>query len=194
MPARSLTDATLPDAIARLLEARQLGTDRLTLEIAEASVMHEQSRTLPGLRQLAALGLRVAVDGFGTSHSSLSYLRRMPIRQVKIDSSFIRRIDHDTSDEAVVRSIVDLGAKLGLDVVAEGVDKQIIWDHLRRMGCAQAQGNLLARPMPLPQLISWLHDDDPALRRLLTGARLNVNAPRSSVDVRTGDPLRGQAS
>ncbi len=194
MPARSLTDATLPDAISRLLEARQLSTDRLTLEIAEASVMHEQSRTLPGLRQLAALGLRVAVDGFGTSHSSLSYLRRMPIRQVKIDASFIRRIDHDSSDEAVVRSIVDLGAKLGLDVVAEGVDRQITWDHLRRMGCAQAQGNLLARPMPLPQLDSWLQDDDPALRRLLTGAQLNVNAQRSSVDVGTGDPLRGQAS
>jgi EAL domain-containing protein (putative c-di-GMP-specific phosphodiesterase class I) len=194
MPARSLSDATLPDAIARLLEDRQVGADRLTLEIAEASVMHEQTRTLPGLRELAALGLRVAVDGFGTSHSSLSYLRRMPIRQVKIDASFIRRIDHDSSDEAVVRSIVDLGAKLGLDVVAEGVDQQAVWDHLRRMGCGHAQGSLLARPMPLPDLLTWLDDDDPALRRLLTGPRLNVNSPRTSMDVWTSDPLSGQAS
>jgi EAL domain-containing protein (putative c-di-GMP-specific phosphodiesterase class I) len=189
-----LVDATLPDAVARLLQAQALDTDRLTLEIAEATIVNEPDRTLPGLRQLSALGVRVAVDGFGTSHSSLSYLRRMPIRQVKIDAAFIRRIDHDTADEAIVRSIVELGAKLGLDVVAEGVDQQPVWDHLRRMGCGQAQGNLLCRPLPLAEFAQWLDSDDPASRRLLAGNRLNVGAPRDSIDVRTGDPLRGQAS
>ncbi len=97
---------------------------RLTLEIAESSVVAERSRTLPVLRQLVELGVRIAVDGFGTGHSSLTHLRRMPIGQVRIDARFVRRIDQDRSDEAIVRSIVDLGAKLGLDVVAEGVDRQ----------------------------------------------------------------------
>ena len=194
MPAGSLVDATLPDVILRLLEAHDLPTERLTLEIAETSVLNEQSRTLPGLRQLSALGVRVAVDGFGTGHSSLSYLRRMPIRQVKIDAAFVRRIDHDSSDEAIVRSIVDLGAKLGLDVVAEGVDHQSIWDQLRRMGCGQAQGGLLCRPMPMAEFSEWLRRDDPAPRRLLGGNRVSLAPPRMSLELPAGDPLRGQAS
>jgi diguanylate cyclase (GGDEF)-like protein len=194
LPARALADTSLPETVARLLESNGLPAHRLTLELAESSVVTDDSKTLPGLRQLSALGVRVAVDGFGTGHSSLSYLRRMPIRQVKIDSAFVRRIDHDSSDEAIVRSIVELGAKLGLDVVAEGVDRQAVWDQLRRMGCAQAQGALLARPLPLSMFADWLRDDDPAPRRLLAGPRLTLGGPRAALDVGAGDPLRGQAS
>jgi len=194
MPGRVLADSTLPEMIARLLESHALPADRLTVEIEEASIIGEQSRSIPGLRQLSALGIRVAVDGFGTGHSSLSHLRRMPIRQVKIDGAFVRRIEHDTSDEAIVRSIVELGTKLGIDVVAEGVDQSAVWERLRRMGCAQAQGNLLCRPLPLPRFASWLEADDPAPRRLFSSKRLPVTSPRTEVDVRPLDPLRGQAS
>ncbi len=194
LPARALADTSLPEMVARLLETHGVPADRLTLEIAESSVVTDDSKALPGLRQLSALGVRVAVDGFGTGHSSLSYLRRMPIRQVKIDSGFVRRIDHDSSDEAIVRSIVELGAKLGLDVVAEGVDRQPVWDHLRRMGCGQAQGALLVRPLPLRAFAEWLRDDDPTPRRLLPGRRLNVGGPRAALEVDARDPLRGQAS
>jgi diguanylate cyclase (GGDEF)-like protein len=194
LPARALADSTLPEMVARLLETYGVPADRLTLEIAESSVVTDDSKAIPGLRQLSALGVRVAVDGFGTGHSSLSYLRRMPIRQVKIDSGFVRRIDHDTSDEAIVRSIVELGAKLGLDVVAEGVDRQPVWDQLRRMGCGQAQGGLLVRALPLPAFAEWLSGDDSTPRRLLPGRRLNVGGPRAALDVDTRDPLRGQAS
>ena len=194
LPARALADTSLPETVARLLEQHGLPADRLTLEIAESSVVTDDSTTLPGLRQLSALGVRVAIDGFGTGHSSLSYLRRMPIRQVKIDAGFVRRIDHDSSDEAIVRSIVDLGAKLGLDVVAEGVDRQAVWDQLRRMGCGQAQGALLARPLRLAAFAEWLQADDPTPRRLLTGRRLKVGGPRAALEVGAGDPLRGQAS
>ncbi len=193
MPDRVLSDSTLPEMIARLLESHALPANRLTLEIEEASISNEQNRSIPGLRQLAALGIRVAVDGFGTGHS-LSHLRRLPVRQVKIDGTFVRRIEHDTSDEAIVRSIVELGSKLGIDVVAEGVDYSGVWDQLRRMGCAQAQGNLLCGPLPLPLFQEWLLADDPSARRLLGGSRLPLAAPRSGVDVRPLDPLRGQAS
>jgi diguanylate cyclase (GGDEF)-like protein len=194
LPARALADTSLPEMVARLLETHGIPADRLTLEIAESSVVTDDSKALPGLRQLSALGVRVAVDGFGTGHSSLSYLRRMPIRQVKIDAGFVRRIDHDSSDEAIVRSIVELGAKLGLDVVAEGVDRQAVWDQLRRMGCGQAQGALLARPLALEAFAEWLRDDDPVARRLLPGRRLNVGGPRAALEVDAGNPLRGQAS
>ncbi len=194
LPARALADPSLPETVARLLETRGLPADRLTLEIAESSVADDR-RTLAGLRQLSALGVRVAVDGFGTGHSSLTYLRRMPIRQVKIDAGFVRRIDHDHSDEAIVRSIVDLGAKLGLDVVAEGVDRQAVWEQLRRMGCGHAQGGLLARPLQLSAFAGWLRDDNPAPRRLLGSRQVSLAGPRVALDeVDASDPLRGQAS
>jgi diguanylate cyclase (GGDEF)-like protein len=194
LPARALADTTLPETVARLLETHGLPADRLTLEIAESSVVADDTRTLPGLRQLSALGVRIAVDGFGTGHSSLTHLRRMPVRQVKIDAAFVRRIDHDRSDEAIVRSIVDLGAKLDLDVVAEGVDRQAVWEQLRRMGCGQAQGALLARPLRLSAFGDWLRDDDPSPRRLLGSQRVSLGRPRSAIEIGAGDPLRGQAS
>ena len=108
----------------------------------------------------------------------------MPIRQVKIDAGFVRRIDHDSSDEAIVRSIVDLGAKLGLDVVAEGVDRQAVWEQLRRMGCGQAQGALLARPLRLAAFADWLRDDDPSPRRLLGSQQVSLGGPRAALDAR----------
>jgi EAL domain-containing protein (putative c-di-GMP-specific phosphodiesterase class I) len=177
-----------------MLETHGLPADRLTLEIAESSVVADDARTLPGLRQLSALGVRVAVDGFGNGHSSLTYLRRMPIRQVKIDAGFVSRIDHDLSDEAIVRSIVDLGAKLGLDVVAEGVDRQAVWEQLRRMGCGHAQGALLARPLRLSAFADWLRADDASPRRLLGNRRVSLGGPRAALEVDACDPLRGQAS
>jgi diguanylate cyclase (GGDEF)-like protein len=194
MPPRSLVDATLPEVVARMLDTHGLSAGQLTLEIAETSLVDEQSRALPSLRQLSVLGVRVAVDGFGSGDSSLSHLRRLPIRQLKIDASFVRRIDHDASDEAIVRSIVELGTRLGLDVVAEGVDHQLVWDRLRRLGCAQAQGNLLCQPLPMPEFEQWIRNDDASPRRLLPGSRVNVSPPRTELDVRTGDPLRGQPS
>jgi diguanylate cyclase (GGDEF)-like protein len=208
LPPRALADPTFVETLAGLLDAYALPPSRLTLEIAESSLMHEQSRTLPSLGQLSALGVRVAMCGFGSGQSSLSYLRRMPVRQVNIDAGFVARIGHDASDEAIVRSIVELGVRLGLDVVAEGVDEQPVWDQLRRMGCDRAQGALLCRPMPLAQLREWLAQDDPGPRRLLADSRLGGRrdlrgaamltpgeaARRENPDLRSRDPLSGQAS
>ncbi len=156
LPPRVLADTSLPETLAQLLDDYGVDPDRLTLEIAEGGLTQERSRTLPGLGQLSALGVRVGVEGFGAGPSSLSHLRRTPVRQVKIDPGFVRRIDRDSSDEAIVRSIVELGARLGLDVVAAGVDDPIVWEQLRRMGCDLAQGALLCRPVPLDELADWL--------------------------------------
>ncbi len=192
LPERALLDATLPEAIARILETHRLPAERLTLEVDDGSLSNEPGSVVAGLRQISAVGVRVAVDGFGAGHSSLSNLRRMPIRQIKVDGTFVRRIEHDASDAAIVRSIVDLGGKLGLDVVAEGVDQLSTWEQLRRMGCSAAQGNLLTAPLPIARCVEWLRADDPTPRRLFGGGL--VASPRSEMEVLPLDPLRGQAS
>jgi diguanylate cyclase (GGDEF)-like protein len=194
LPGRALADPSLPEAVARMLEAQELPAARLTLEISEASINTEQARSVTCLRQLAALGVRIGTSGFGTGQSSLSHLRRLPITQVKVDEGFVRRIGHDSSDEAIVRSVVELGAKLGLDVVADGVDQEVVWNRLRRMGCRQAQGAVLSRPLPLAKFTEWLRADDPATRKLVAPGSLAVTLPRRELELGSMDPLSGQAS
>jgi predicted signal transduction protein with EAL and GGDEF domain len=103
------------------------------------------------------------VDDFGTGYSSLSYLKRLPVSEVKIDKSFVVTMDRDPDNASIVRSIVDLGANLGLRVVAEGIETLEIWRQLRDLGCDVGQGYLLSRPMPIADLPAWLvtYEADP---------------------------------
>jgi len=119
------------------------------------------------------MGIRLSVDDFGTGYSSLTYLKRLPVREVKIDKSFVIGMHRDTSDAAIVRSIVDLGANLGLTVVAEGVETKAAWDALHDLGCPVAQGYYLARPLPAEGFTAWLADrEGGASIRPLTARRL----------------------
>ena len=102
------------------------------------------------------MGVSLSVDDFGTGYSSLAYLRRLPIDEIKIDKSFVLGMGTDLSDLAIVRAIVDLGHSLHLRVVAEGVEEEAARDALRDMGCDQAQGFLISRPMPLDRFEAWL--------------------------------------
>jgi len=108
------------------------------------------------LRRLAEKGLRISIDDFGTGYSSLAYLRRLPISQIKIDRSFIGAMGDDEESAVIVRSTIDLGQNLGLEVVAEGVETSEAWDELARLGCGTAQGYLLSRPVPPDDLRRWL--------------------------------------
>ena len=155
---RSLLDADLVDDVARLLRRHDVPGRLLTLEITEGSVMSDPARAVALLLELADLGVRLSVDDFGTGYSSLSYLKRLPVHEVKIDKSFVLDLRHDSDDAAIVRSIVDLGRHLGLEVVAEGVEDAETWDLLREAGCALAQGWHLGRPMPTSALLPWLHE------------------------------------
>ncbi len=107
------------------------------------------------LGQLRDLDVRLSVDDFGTGYSSLSYLKRLPVCEVKIDQGFVRSLSSTGEDNAIVHSVVDVGQHLGLDVVAEGIEDEATWLRLQKMGCAQGQGFLLTRPMPVPDFAVW---------------------------------------
>ena len=163
---RSLLDTDLPDQIEALLTEIGVPSDRLALEITESSVMADPTRTIAVLHRLAALGVTLSVDDFGTGYSSLSYLRRLPVHEVKIDQSFVFRIGTDAKDAAIVQSVVELGHNLGLRIVAEGVEDRLSWDLLRRMGCDEAQGHYLTKPIPAALLTKWLVASEAETSRL----------------------------
>jgi EAL domain-containing protein (putative c-di-GMP-specific phosphodiesterase class I) len=119
--------------------------------------MADPVRTIGVLTALAEVGVRLSIDDFGTGYSSLSYLRRLPVTEVKIDKSFVQGIGVDGGDDgAIVRSIVDLAHNLSLEVVAEGVETAETWQVLASMGCSQAQGYFVSRPLSLGQYVDWL--------------------------------------
>ncbi|TPJ73390.1 EAL domain-containing protein [Mesorhizobium sp. B2-6-2] len=122
-----------------------LPANRLELEITETVMMDESDAVLKTLSQLRGLGVRIALDDFGTGYSSLGYLRRFPVDKIKIDRSFIRDLDkRDTA--AIVRTVIGLGAELGITVTAEGVETEAQLDTLRKAGCGEAQGFLIGVP------------------------------------------------
>ena len=115
-------------------------------------------RTKLILEKLSAMGIRLAIDDFGTGYSSLAYLKRLPVDEIKIDRSFIKHMSEDQDDAAIVRSTIDLGRNLGLQVVAEGVETEEAWNELSALGCTIAQGFYLSRPVPPDELSAWLRD------------------------------------
>ena len=170
LSARSLLDDELELRLQRQLSAYGLPASALTVEITESSVMSDPPRTIRLLERLRAGGIRLSVDDFGTGYSSLSYLRQLPIHEVKIDKSFVSRAVDDPNDRAIVRSILDLGANLNLDVVAEGVETERVRDLLADLGCGAIQGYYLARPMAPDQLLGWLADYQPGTTAARAGA------------------------
>lgn len=144
---RSLLDSALPARVARLLDVHGLEATGLELEVTESAAMTYPSQAVLGLHRLAELGVALSIDNFGTGHASPAYLRQLPVGALKIDRSFVQRLDRDASDRTIVRSTVDLAHDLGLTVVAEGVETDTAWRSLSDWGCDEAQGSLLSRPV-----------------------------------------------
>jgi diguanylate cyclase (GGDEF)-like protein len=165
--ARNLLDSDLPDEIGALLIRHGVEPRRLTLEVTESSVMADPARALDVLDRLSGIGLRLSVDDFGTGYSSLTYLKRLPVDEVKIDKSFVIRMATDEQDAAIVRSIIDLAGSLGLAVVAEGVEDTASWQLLADLGCDVVQGYALCRPVPAAEVTEWVRgwDASRAVRR-----------------------------
>jgi diguanylate cyclase (GGDEF)-like protein len=161
---RSLLDPRFPGHVAGLLARWELGGERLQLELTERSLIGDLGVANGVVEGLHELGVSISVDDFGTGYSSLSRLRDLPINELKIDRSFVTDLDEDGQGAAIVRSVIDLGHHLGLEVVAEGVETADTLGELRELGCDAAQGFVLLRPMPADDVTSWLlgsgHADD----------------------------------
>jgi diguanylate cyclase len=128
----------------------------LQLEITENIVMADPERVLEVLDALRALGVGLSLDDFGTGHSSLSYLRRLGVDEIKIDRSFVSEMVADPDADAIVRCTVQLSRALRLRMVAEGAEDAATWNALRSAGCDVVQGFFLSRPLPAQQLDAWL--------------------------------------
>ena len=151
-----LLDLGLPSEVERLLELRGFPAEQLVLEVSEDVVMTDVERTADVLDGLRATGARTALDDFGAGHAAISHLKRLKLDTLKIDRGFVMRLSEDPRDAAIARSLVDLGRRLGMGVVAEGVEDEETRRSLAEWGCDEAQGHLLARPMPAAELTAWL--------------------------------------
>jgi diguanylate cyclase (GGDEF)-like protein len=156
LSARNLVDGDFPNQVAGLLERWRIEPGLIEFEITESAMLTDPGRTRLILEQLSDMGIRLSIDDFGTGYSSLAYLKRLPVNEIKVDRSFVMNMDKDVDDATIVRSTIDLGRNLGLDVVAEGVENEQVWDRLRALGCTAAQGYYLSRPVPAPELEAWL--------------------------------------
>jgi diguanylate cyclase (GGDEF)-like protein len=156
LAAANIVDLTLPEAVGRLLAEYELPGALLECEISEHTVMSDPRRATEVLAELRALGVRLSLDDFGTGQSSLSYLKRLPLDEVKIDRSFVMGMTRDEGDAAIVRSTIDLARHLGLEVVAEGVESAEIYEDLAELHCDIAQGFYLSRPVPADAFGEWM--------------------------------------
>lgn len=153
---RSLHDPQLPNLLIELMKATNTSERCLQLEITETVLMSNPGRALDVIHRLNGMGIEFAVDDFGTGYSSLAYLQRLPVRELKIDKSFVSGMGRKEGDRAIVQSIIDLAHNLGLRVVAEGVETAEVAGLLSELGCDAAQGYYFAHPMAPEHLPAWL--------------------------------------
>ncbi len=156
LSARSLLDENFPEHVAEALKRWQVAPSSLQFEITESTLVSDPKRALGVISRLTNLGVQFSIDDFGTGYSSLSHLRRLPLRELKIDKSFVMNMTNDENDHVIVRSTIDLGRNLGLQVVAEGVESVEVWEKLSELGCDYAQGYYLSRPVPADGLAQWM--------------------------------------
>jgi diguanylate cyclase (GGDEF)-like protein/PAS domain S-box-containing protein len=154
--AQQLRHENLPALIRGVLSCYDLSAADLELEITESTAMQNPELTLSILDQLSDMGMMLAIDDFGTGYSSLAYLKHLPIQRLKLDRSFVKDLETDTNDAAICAATVALGHKLGLELVAEGVETEGQRDFLAALGCDFVQGFLYSRPLPADAVIEFV--------------------------------------
>ncbi|WP_227423627.1 EAL domain-containing protein [Pengzhenrongella sicca] len=156
LSARSLGDADLPDRVLAMLAARGLPSSALQFEITEEFLLADRTQARAVLTKLRSTGIQISIDDYGTGYSTLPYLRDLPIDELKLDRSFVFPIADDARAAALVASTISLARSLGLRIVAEGVETLTAFTELARLGCDQAQGYFICRPVPAAELDHWL--------------------------------------
>jgi diguanylate cyclase (GGDEF)-like protein/PAS domain S-box-containing protein len=170
----------LPDLITEILRKHRLTPEMLTLEITEGAMMDAGPAAVKTLNAIHELGIRLSMDDFGTGYSSLSSLAAMPVRELKIDRTFISRIEQDESILAIVTAIIRIGQSLGMTVVAEGVETATQHQKLGQLGCHVSQGHFIGPPMDGEALANWL-------------ASYDMTRNRKAIDVTLAPSSRTQA-
>ncbi len=152
----NLGEEQFPNQIQALLRDVGISPEDLELEITESAIMVDPQQVMQTLRSIKDLGVRFTIDDFGTGYSSLAYLKKLPVSGIKIDRSFVQNMEADRDNAVIVRSIVDLGHNLGLNVVAEGVETSDSNDMLKTFQCDEAQGFYYSRPIPAYAITDFL--------------------------------------
>jgi diguanylate cyclase (GGDEF)-like protein len=161
LSARDLGDSGLPAAVAALLQEAGAGTGAISLEVTESAIMADPAAAIAVLREFRERGIGAAIDDFGVGQTSLAYLRSLPIREIKIDKTFVQRITDDEDDRKIVRSVIDLGHSLGHMVSVEGVEDAATLAILASLGCDHAQGYYIARPLVAEALAAFVRQSPP---------------------------------
>lgn len=156
--ARQIQSPDFANTVEEIILRHNLPPHQLELEVTESMIMQDTLKSRQAIRQLSEIGVRFSIDDFGTGYSSLSYLRQLKIHYLKIDQSFVRDVEDDPDDAAIVRTIIGLAHNLRLRVIAEGVETPEQRQFLKAHGCDLMQGYLLAKPMPFAELISFLRN------------------------------------
>ena len=155
LSAHDLVDASLPDRILDLAIELSVSRARIGLEMTETAMLVDQRQAVSNAHALVSEGISLAIDDFGTGYSTLSHLAQFPVTEVKLDKEFIRHLDTGYADKPIIKSCIDLAHDLAMVVTAEGVEKESQLSFLKSLGCDMAQGFLLAKPMPVEQLVSF---------------------------------------
>jgi len=153
--ADNIVHLNLPEKLKKLTDQFDVKAENIVLELTESAVMGELTASLDVLNRLRMKGFSLSIDDFGTGYSSLSHLYQAPFTELKIDQQFVMLMLEDTEAMVIVKICIMLGQMLGMDIVAEGVETQEIFDELKKMGCDIAQGYLLSRPIPADDLLNW---------------------------------------
>lgn len=156
LTAHDLLDPELPDLLAQALDTWRLGSERLILEITENVAVSESREVVAVLHRLRAMGIRLSIDDFGTGYAGMAYLQHLPVQEVKIDQRFIMPLTDSPKAQEITQAVIQLAHKLGMEVVAEGVETRESLECLGRMGCERAQGHWHSPALPLADFMAWL--------------------------------------
>ncbi|MDN5871962.1 MAG: EAL domain-containing protein [Nitrococcus sp.] len=155
-----LLDQGLPERLNELLSRHRMPAHKVCLELTEGTVMRDTRNGLELLNKFKAQGVRLSIDDFGTGYSSLAQLKRLPVDELKIDRSFIAELTDGSDAAAIVRSIIEIGHQLGLEVTAEGIESETCWHLLKKYRCDTAQGFYLSRALPADEIPYWINQHD----------------------------------
>jgi diguanylate cyclase (GGDEF)-like protein len=179
-------DSGLPQRVTALLDRWGLHPECLEFEITESTLMANPTAATEALATLRGMGVKLAIDDFGTGYSSLTYLKQLPVHELKIDRSFVRNLATDDNDAIIVRSTIELARNLDLSVLAEGVEDAQAWEQLAALGCDRVQGFYLSRPLGAAELTAWLFSHVPGeerrvVRRPVAGRPRRPASPAAGV-------------